>query len=238
MIEPAVYSDINVTGTAVTLQACRNAGVARVVFGSSSSVYGNGDRVPFREDEPCDRPISPYAATKRACEFFCETYRHLYDMRVAALRFFTVYGPRQRPDLAIHKFTKLVRDGRPIQQFGDGTTERDYTHVRDIVAGVLGSLDWTRTEGPAFEIFNLGGSRTVPLVRLIALIAEAVGREPVIERLPEQPGDVRRTYADIAKARAALNYDPTVDIETGIAEFVDWFEEFYGGQRIPAARAR
>ncbi|HEX9691536.1 MAG TPA: NAD-dependent epimerase/dehydratase family protein [Gemmatimonadales bacterium] len=235
--DPELYTSINVGGTVAVLEACRRQGVRRFVFGSSSSVYGNAPEVPFSEDLPCVDPISPYAATKRAGELLCSAHGYLYGLRVAALRFFTVYGARQRPDLAIHKFTRLIRGGSPIQRFGDGSTERDYTHVRDIVQGVLGAVDWTAKDETGFEIFNLGESTTVSLSRLIELIARQLGTEPRVEPLPEQPGDVRRTYAEITKAREVLGYRPTVDIESGIGEFVSWFEEFYGGQRISAARA-
>lgn len=221
--QPLLYQDVNVRGTQELLEYARRAGVGRFIFGSSSSVYGNAERVPFSEDDPVDRPISPYAATKRAGELICHTYHHLFGLGIVALRFFTVYGARQRPDLAIHKFTRLMAAGEPIQQYGDGTTQRDYTHVRDILQGVEGALSYLEREPEAFEIINLGESRTVELSRLIELIADALGVEPRIERLPPQPGDVERTYADIAKARRLLGYDPVIPIEEGIPEFVEWF---------------
>ncbi len=221
--QPLLYQDVNVRGTQELLEYARRAGVRRFIFGSSSSVYGNAERVPFSEDDPVDRPISPYAATKRAGELICHTYHHLFGLGIVALRFFTVYGARQRPDLAIHKFTRLMAAGEPIQQYGDGTTQRDYTHVRDILQGVEGALSYLEREPEAFEIINLGESRTVELSRLIELIADALGVEPRIERLPPQPGDVERTYADIAKARRLLGYDPEIPIEEGIPEFVEWF---------------
>lgn len=226
--DPALYTSINVDGTVNLLDACHRARVRQFVFGSSSSVYGDTTPGPFREDAPAVDPISPYAATKRSGELLSRVYAHLHDFRVAALRFFTVYGARQRPDLAIHKFTRLLADERPIPQYGDGSTERDYTHVDDIVTGVLGALRWVDADDPAFEIFNLGESQTVRLDRLIALIAAALGVTPRIERLPMQPGDVRRTFADIAKARHVLGYDPKVPIEEGIPRFVSWYEETYG----------
>lgn len=226
--QPELYTSINVQGTVTLLEACRARGVRRFVFGSSSSVYGDTTPVPFREDAPAVDPISPYAATKRAGELMCRVYSHLYGFRVAALRFFTVYGPRQRPDLAIHRFTRLLAEGRPIEQFGQGDTERDYTFVDDIVQGVLGALEWIAQDEPAFEVFNLGESRTVRLDRLIALLSDALGVAPRIERRPIQPGDVRRTWADVSKARQMLGYDPRVSIEEGVPRFVRWYEEAYG----------
>jgi UDP-glucuronate 4-epimerase len=228
--QPALYSSINVEGTVTLLEACRRAGVARFVFGSSSSVYGDATPVPFREDEPSLSPISPYAATKRAGELSCHVYHHLYRFRVAVLRFFTVYGSRQRPDLAVHRFTRLLASGQAIEQYGDGSSERDYTHVDDIVGGVLGAVRWIAAEDAAYEIFNLGESRTVRLAYLIQLVAEGLGVEPRIELKPAQPGDVRRTCADITKARRVLGYDPQVTIEDGIRRFIRWYEDTYGRQ--------
>jgi UDP-glucuronate 4-epimerase len=226
--DPVLYTSVNVDGTVRLLEACREAGVRRFVFGSSSSVYGDATPAPFREDAPAVDPISPYAAAKRAGELACRVYTHLHEFRIAALRFFTVYGPRQRPDLAIHRFTRLLADGRPIQQYGNGATERDYTHIDDIVGGVLGAVRWVGSAHAAFEIFNLGESRTVRLDRLIRLIADALGVRPGVEALPLQPGDVRRTCADITKARDTLGYDPRVTIEEGIPRFVAWYEETHG----------
>jgi len=226
--EPALYASLNVEGTASVLEAARRAGIHRIVFGSSSSVYGDTTTVPFREDARAVEPISPYAATKRAGELYCEVYARTYGFRIAALRFFTVYGPRQRPDLAIHKFTRLLAEGRPIAQYGDGSAERDHTHVDDIVQGVLGALAWTETGPAGCEMFNLGESRTVRLDQLIRLIADALGVEPRIERHPTQPGDVSRTCADISKARRLLGYDPKVTIEEGIPRFVHWYEATHG----------
>ncbi len=226
--DPELYVSVNLAGTMTLLEACRRAGVRRFVFGSSSSVYGDATPVPFREDVPAVDPISPYAATKRAGELLCSVYAQLHGFRIAALRFFTVYGPRQRPDLAIHRFTRLLAAGQPIQQFGDGSTERDYTHIDDIVKGVLGALRWVEQEPSGFDIFNLGESNTVRLDRLIALIAGSLGVEPRIERLPMFPGDVQRTYADVSKARRVLGYDPQVTIEDGVRRFVDWFRTTRG----------
>lgn len=223
--EPGIYTEVNVDGTVHLLEACRTAGIPRVVFGSSSSVYGDDTPPPFREDAVCDRPISPYAATKRAGELISAVYAHLHGFRIAALRFFTVYGPRQRPDLAIRRFTRLVMAGTPIPQYGDGSTERDYTYVDDIVDGVVSAVTWTGQAGAGFDVFNLGGSRTVRLDRLIALIGEAVGAEPTIERLPSVAGDVRATFADIGKSQRILGYSPKVPIEEGIPRFVDWYRD-------------
>jgi len=227
---PASYASVNVEGTAVVLDQARRAGVRSVVFAGSSSVYGDDAPVPFREDYPALAPISPYAATKRAGELLCAAFTHLYRMRIMSLRFFTAYGPRQRPDLAIHRFTRLLAAGQAVPQFGDGSTERDYTYVDDIVQGVLAACDWAAGEGAGFEIVNLGESRTVRLDRLIALIAQALGVPPRVERLPMQPGDVRRTCADITRARALLGYHPTTTIEDGIPRFVRWYEETHGRQ--------
>lgn len=226
--EPAAYVSVNVEGTVRLLEACHQVGTRRFVFGSSSSVYGDSTSAPFGEDAPALDPISPYAATKRAGELLCHTFAHLHGLRIAALRFFTVYGPRQRPDLAIHKFTRLLARGERIEQFGDGSSERDYTHVDDIVRGVVGAIEWTNTDTSGFEVFNLGESQTVSLSRLIELVSQALEVEPIIKQLPHQPGDVRRTYADIGKARQVLGYGPAVDIEAGIADFVAWYKEEHG----------
>lgn len=227
---PTLYASINVEGTTRLLESCAQQGVSRFVFGSSSSVYGDTTPAPFREDQPALDPISPYAATKRAGELVCRVFSHLHGFRIAALRLFTVYGPRQRPDLAIHRFTRLMAEGDAVPRYGDGSTERDYTHIDDIVGGVLGAVHWIETDEPAFEVFNLGESRTVRLDYLIELIAKALGVEPLINELPPQPGDVRLTCADITKARRVLGYDPKVSIEEGIPRFVAWYEESYGRQ--------
>jgi UDP-glucuronate 4-epimerase len=232
--QPVLYSSINIDGTVQLLESCRDLGVRRFVFGSSSSVYGDTTPPPFREDVAAVHPISPYAATKRAGELLCQVYYHLYEMRIASLRFFTVYGPRQRPDLAIHKFTRLMIAGETIRQFGDGESARDYTHVDDIVRGVLGAVRWAREDAPAHEVFNLGGSGTVTLGRLIELIAAALGVDARIERHPAQPGDVRQTCADIAKAQRILGYNPSVAIEDGIPAFVEWYRNYHGTQHPTA----
>ena len=216
--QPQLYLDVNVTGTSNLLEACRRRGVKRFVFGSSSSVYGNTREVPFREDARVDKPVSPYAATKAASELQCHSYHHIYGMEICCLRFFTVYGPRQRPEMAIHKFGRLIMQGAPIQRYGDGGTERDYTYIDDILDGVIKAMDKAR----GFSIYNLGESRSIPLSRLIELLEEAIGKKARIEGLPEQPGDVVMTCADISRARADLGYDPRVPIEEGIGRFVAW----------------
>lgn len=221
--QPLLYSQVNVDGTVAMLEIARRLGARRFVFGSSSSVYGNNEKVPFSEDDAVEHPISPYAATKRAGELLCHTYHHLFGLSIVCLRFFTVYGPRQRPDLAIHKLTRLISEGRPIPVFGDGSTRRDYTYVDDILQGIEGALRVTEDAAPRFEIVNLGESETTTLARLIELISGALGREPVIDRQPLQPGDVERTYADIDRARALLGYAPTTTVEEGIPRFVEWF---------------
>jgi UDP-glucuronate 4-epimerase len=218
--DPRLYIDTNITGTWHFLEAARLHGVPRFVCASSSSVYGIIKTVPFSEDMRIDQTISPYAATKMACEQFCSNYSHLYGMRTIALRFFTVYGPRQRPDLAIHAFTRSIWEGKPINQFGDGTTRRDYTYVDDITQGMHACLDY---EGPLCDVFNLGESQTTTLNDLIATIEQHVGRKAVINRMPEQPGDVPLTYANIDKARRLLGYDPQTKIAEGIPKFVEWF---------------
>jgi UDP-glucuronate 4-epimerase len=217
---PHLYYDTNVAGTLHLLEAARVIGVQRFVFASSSSVYGVCKTVPFSESFHLTQTISPYAATKIAGEFLCSTYAHLYQMRIVALRYFTVYGPRQRPDLAIHQFTRRIVSGKPIDQFGDGTTRRDYTYIDDIIQGTTAALKY---EGPLFDIFNLGESETIPLRKLIAAIERAVGKKAKINQLPEQPGDVPLTCADISKARKLLGYNPHTPFGDGLPKFVDWF---------------
>ena len=223
--EPALYASVNVDGTLALLEWARERRIGTFVFASSSSVYGNQDKVPFSEDDRVGRPISPYAATKVAGEMMAHTWHHLYGLDVVCLRFFTVYGPRQRPDLAIHKFARLLSEGRPIPMFGDGTTQRDYTYIDDILQGVTGALGYARRNEDVYEIVNLGESRTVSLSRMIATIAEEMGVEPEIERLPMQPGDVERTYADVSKARRLLGYEPTTEFREGVRRFLEWFGE-------------
>jgi UDP-glucuronate 4-epimerase len=217
--QPALYSEVNVTGTVNLLQAACEIGTRpRFVYASSSSVYGERPDAPFRETDNVDLPVSPYAATKKACELLAHTFHHLHGLPVTGLRFFTAYGPRNRPDLAIAKFTRLIRDGEPIPVFGDGSTRRDYTYVDDIVDGVIRAVDRCRSH----HLYNLGNSSPVELHAMIATIAEAVGREPIINRLPEQPGDVRQTYADVSRAEAELGYRPTTSFRDGIAQYIQW----------------
>jgi UDP-glucuronate 4-epimerase len=220
LAQPQLYTETNVNGTLNLLDLSRKQGVEQFVFGSSSSVYGTNAKVPFSEDDPIRQPISPYAATKGAGELLCHTYSHLYGMRSVCLRFFTVYGARQRPDLAIHKFARLISEGRPIPVFGDGTTRRDYTYIDDIIAGVRAAIDYKSSN---YEVINLGESRTVELRELIALLERELGMTAKIDRQPLQPGDVPQTYADIQKARQLLKYDPKTAIEVGIKRFVSWF---------------
>ena len=220
--EPELYIDTNIKGTFNLLEAARLAGVPRFISASSSSVYGTLKTAPFREDMCLNQTISPYAATKLAAEQLCSNFSHLYGMRCISLRFFTVYGPRQRPDLAIHSFTRAIHEGRSIQQFGDGSTRRDYTYIDDILQGILACFDY---DGPLCDVFNLGESQTTTLAELIASIELAVGKKAMIEKLPDQPGDVPLTYADISKARDLLNYRPHTQIAQGIPRFVDWFLE-------------
>jgi UDP-glucuronate 4-epimerase len=222
LTDPQLYVETNINGTMNLLELARAHHVTQFVFGSSSSVYGKNAKVPFSEDDPIFNPISPYAATKAAGELLAHTYSHLYGMRIVCLRFFTVYGARQRPDLAIHKFAKLISAGKPIPVFGDGTTRRDYTYVDDIIAGVRAAIDYDASK---YEIINLGESRTVELRELISLLEKALGKKAQIDRQPMQPGDVPQTFADIAKARRLLNYNPQTQIEDGINKFVEWFEE-------------
>jgi UDP-glucuronate 4-epimerase len=218
---PLLYIDTNIKGTWHLLEAAQRAGVPHVVFASSSSVYGVNKKVPFAEADPILQTISPYAMTKMAGEQMCSNFSHLHGMRCVCLRFFTVYGPRQRPDLAISKFTRLIEDGLPIDKYGEGGTARDYTFVSDIVDGIMGALN--HQSGPLCDIFNLGGSQTVTLNELIATIETAVGKKARINQLPEQPGDVPLTSADVSKATQLLGFRPTTHIDEGIPKFVEWF---------------
>ncbi len=218
--QPRLYYDTNVTGTLHLLEAARVTGVERFVFASSSSVYGASKRIPFSEDEHLTQTFSPYAATKIAGEFLCSTYSHLYNLRVVALRYFTVYGPRQRPDLAIHQFTRRIYAGQPIDQFGDGSTRRDYTYIDDVIQGTMAALQY---EGSLFDIFNLGENDTIQLKDLIAAIEKALGKKAKINQLPEQPGDMPLTCADISKARKLLDYKPTTRLSDGLPRFIEWF---------------
>ena len=218
--EPQLYTETNINGTVNLLELARQHDIKQFVFGSSSSVYGINAKVPFSEDDPIRQPISPYAATKGAGELLCHTYSHLYGLRCICLRFFTVYGPRQRPDLAIHKFAKLISQHKPIPVFGDGTTRRDYTYIDDIIDGVTAAIDYDRSN---YEVINLGESRTVELRELISLLEKELDTHAIIERQPPQPGDVPQTFADVSKARALLNYQPKTQIEEGLRRFVEWF---------------
>ncbi len=219
ILDPETYTSVNLSGTTCLLEACRRHHVGRFLFGSSSSVYGNNRKVPFAESDPVDHPVSPYAATKKAGELLCYTSHHLTGTPVACLRFFTVYGPRQRPEMAIHKFARILADGGEIEQYGDGSSSRDYTYVSDIVEGIVSALDRARS----YHVWNLGGSRTTTLAALVEKIARGLSAAPRVKVLPPQPGDVERTWADVSKARAELGWEPTVDLDRGIAQFLEWF---------------
>ena len=232
ILDPKLYIDTNITGTFHVLEAARLSSCHKLLFASSSSVYGLSKTVPFREDLPILQTLSPYASTKIAGEQLCGNYVNLHGMRIACLRFFTVYGAGQRPDLAIHSFTDAIEHGRPIRQFGDGTTRRDYTYIDDIVQGVLGALSFVDGEGPLFEIFNLGENETTTLSALIASIEKALGKKARIEKLPEQKGDMPLTAADITKARTILGYSPKTTIREGISKFVDWYREYHEGRNV------
>ncbi len=220
IVDPLLYQDVNIRGTIVLLEVCKEFGIKDFVFASSSSVYGEKQRVPFSEKDLDIQPISPYGATKRAGELLCYSYHHLHDMAIACLRIFTAYGPRQRPEMAIHKFTKLIDRGESIPVYGDGSTQRDYTYIDDLIDGILGVIRYHKGYG----IYNLGESQTTSLEELIGLIEEALAKKAKIERLDHQPGDVSQTYADIAKARQLLGYHPKVNIKEGIKRFVEWYK--------------
>jgi UDP-glucuronate 4-epimerase len=222
---PAMYFDVNVNGTLNLLEFARERGIRRFVFASSSSVYGNNGRVPFSEDHRVDNPISPYAASKKAGELMSHAYRHLYHMTCLCLRFFTVYGPRQRPDLAIHKFARLMEAGEELPMYGDGMSQRDYTYIDDILQGVEGALTWVGENEGAYEIVNLGESRTIGLQDMIQVLGDELEITPRVRRLPMQPGDVERTFADISKAKRLLGYDPQWEFREGIRSFVRWFRQ-------------
>ena len=217
--DPVLYSSVNLDGTTRLLQACRAHDVKRFVFGSSSSVYGNNEKVPFAENDLVDHPISPYAATKKSGEMLCHAYHHLFGMEIACLRFFTVFGPRQRPEMAIHKFAARMHGGEDIEQYGDGESARDYTFVADIVEGIVRAMQ--RATG--FHVWNLGGSRTITLAELIQAIAHVFDVEPKVNKLPQQPGDVNRTWADISLAKRELDWEPEVSLQQGLEQFRDWY---------------
>ncbi len=230
---PLAYEETNVGGTQSMLEVAQELDIDTFIYGSSSSVYGNNDKVPFREDDPVREPISPYAATKRSGELLAHTFHHLYDITVHCLRFFTVYGPRQRPDLAIHKFARQLLTDQPITMYGDGTSSRDYTYVTDIVDGIIRSLRRAKgLDNPEYEIINLGGSETTQLKDLISGIAEAMDSTPEVEQLPARPGDVKRTYADISKAGELLGYQPDTPIEEGLQKFADWVKAYYADRPV------
>lgn len=219
--EPLLYQQVNVEGTTNLLEMAKEYRTEKFIFGSSSSVYGENKKVPFSESDPVDRPISPYASTKKACELICYTYHHLYNIPITCLRFFTVYGPRQRPDMAIHKFTRAIDAGEQISMYGDGNSRRDYTYVTDIIAGICKSIEYCSD----YDIYNLGESKTIELRELIQLISKCLGQEAKIRKLPIQPGDVPVTFADITKAKNEISYHPKVDIEQGVSQFVRWYKE-------------
>jgi UDP-glucuronate 4-epimerase len=218
--KPELYSAVNVTGTVNLLELAKEFSTKGFIFGSSSSVYGGNSKVPFSESDPVDRPVSPYAATKRAGELLCHTYAHNFGMHITCLRFFTVYGPRQRPEMAIHKFAQLMADGKEIPMFGSGESRRDYTYVEDIVAGILAAI----AVNPQYEIFNLGESQTVSLVEMVRQLEEALGKKALLCFLPNQPGDMEITYADIDRARRILGYNPQKPFKDGIRLFAEWFK--------------
>lgn len=223
--DPILYQEVNGIGTQNILECAKKNNVNKLVMASSSSVYGNCKEVPFKEDFVVDYAISPYAATKKSNEVMAHVYHHLYNMNIIMLRFFTVYGPKQRPDLAINKFTKLMLDSKKIPMFGDGTTSRDYTYVDDIVNGIIKSLEYVENNNKVYEIINLGNSNPTSLKEMINTIGEVLGVTPDIEQLPMQPGDVERTYADISKAKRLLGYEPKTSFKEGIQKFVEWYRK-------------
>ena len=222
LADPLHYQDVNIRGTLILLEELRKHAGTQFVFASSSSVYGSNEKVPFEESADIHHPVSPYAATKRAGELHCYTHHHLYDIPTTCLRFFTVYGPRQRPEMAIHKFVRLALQGQPLPFYGDGTTRRDYTYVDDIVDGVVCAVD--KTAG--YEIYNLGESRTISLAELVEAIGQALGVEVRLDRQPMQPGDVLVTYADVEKAKRMLGYRPSTTLEQGLEHFVAWYRQY------------
>lgn len=219
-----LYTDVNINGTQNIFEIAKAFTIKDVVYASSSSVYGENEKVPFAEEDIVDHPISPYAMTKKSNELMAFTYHHLYKINMVGLRFFTVYGPRQRPDLAIHKFTRLISDSQPIPFYGDGSTRRDYTYVDDIIDGVLKSIAYTENNDTVYEVFNLGESHTTTLKELVEEIEKALGTKALINTLPLQPGDVPQTYADITKAKSMIGYAPSTLIREGIPKFTAWFK--------------
>ena len=221
--DPAGYINTNIVGTNNILNWMKEKGIKKFVFASSSSVYGNNKKIPFAESDNVDNPISPYAFTKKTGELMNFSFHHLYQMSIVNLRFFTVYGPRQRPDLAIHKFIKLIDENKAIPVFGKGDTYRDYTFITDIVKGIIASLDYVISKDHVYEIFNIGNNQPVSLMELIITLYRLLGKEPRLEYLPMQPGDVDRTYASIEKAQSVLGYSPSTTIEEGLKKFIDWY---------------
>jgi UDP-glucuronate 4-epimerase len=228
--DPLTYEDVNVRGTVNLLEAVRRNGIRNLVFASSSSVYGNRTDAPFREEDNTDLPLSPYGATKKAGETLCYTYHHLYGLTISCLRFFTVYGPRQRPDLAIRKFVTKALKNEPLPLYGDGSSRRDYTHIRDILSGILGAIRWGEDGEPRYGIFNLGSSTPIMLRELVERIESAVARPLQREFLPPQPGDVLQTYANTDKAERELGYRQAVKFDDGLKEFVGWMKERLNGE--------
>ena len=224
IINPEYYYEVNVMGTLNLLNIIKEKEIKKLIFASSSSIYGNNQKIPFREDDIVDNPISPYAASKKAGELLCYTYHHLYDIDIACLRIFTAYGPRQRPDLAIHKFIKLILQDKVIPFYGNGNTKRDYTYIDDIVDGINVTIIWIKKNRNKYEIFNLGSSRTISLVEMIKTIEGVLNKKANLKKLPMQPGDVNRTYSDIKKAKRILNYDPKIVFKEGIKKFIEWIK--------------
>jgi len=220
---PSLYTEVNINGTVNLLEECRKHDIKHFIFASSSSVYGNNKKVPFSEEDLVDHPISPYASTKKAGELICHTYHYLHQMSIACLRFFTVYGPRQRPDLAIHKFSRMIMNGEEIPVFGDGSTKRDYTYIDDIIDGIQKSVEFI-LEGNKYEVFNLGESQTISLSEMIGTIENTLKMKANKKVLPLQPGDVDQTFADISKSKRILGYDPQTNFEAGVAKFIDWLK--------------
>ncbi len=221
---PVLYTEVNINGTVNLLEECRKHNVKKFIFASSSSVYGNNKKVPFSEKDSVDHPISPYASTKKAGELICHSYHHLHQISLACLRFFTVYGPRQRPDLAIHKFSRMMLKGDKIPVFGDGSTRRDYTFIDDILDGILKTINYVMS-GTVFDVFNLGESQTISLSEMIKTIENELQIKAEKKILPLQPGDVDQTFADISKSRKILGYDPKTNFQSGIAKFINWLKE-------------
>ena len=226
LLDPMLYEDVNVRGYMNLLELCKKYGVKKFVQASSSSVYGNNKEVPFKETAIVDFAISPYAATKKSCEVMGHVYHKVYNIDMVQLRFFTVYGPKQRPDLAIHKFTKMILEDKPIPFYGDGTTKRDYTYIDDIVDGILKSMNYLFNNENVYEIFNLGESHVVSLKEMVETIENALGKKAILDIQPMQPGDVDKTYADISKAKAMIGYDPQTNFSEGIRKFVEWYKRY------------